>query len=253
MTVKAAYFVTMMYFLKDPQIGFEMELNLESILAQLEQARAALNSDQSFFAPNYWKAPNLSPHGSATQAEIFHAVGAALSAWESVESALAMLYVILCDGETGPYKALARTFGSITSSGSRREAIKAAAEIYFGQDWETPRVKKRLIRMLESIGEASRRRDEIAHGQAYGITVDNKSYGYFLFASEYISSRNYAFPQLNFPDPLSFSTAKYRYTASEILEFEIKFNALREAVWQYLISIKKINGTPAEVIISIQT
>ncbi|PHN53232.1 hypothetical protein AO286_26575 [Pseudomonas syringae] len=230
-----------------------MELNLESICAQVEQARAALNSDQSLFVPNYWKAPDLSPHGSATQAEVFQAVGAALSAWESVESALAMLYVILCDGETGPYKALARTFGSITSSGSRREAIKAAAEIYFGQDWETPKVKKRLVRILESIGEASRRRDEIAHGQAHGATINNKSYGHFLFASEYISSRNYAFPQVNSADPLSFFTAKYRYTAVDILEFEIKFNALREAVWQYLISIKKISGTPAEVIIAMQT
>ena len=216
-----------------------MELNLESIFEQVDQARAALNSDQSLFTPNYWKAPDLSPQGSATQAEVFHAVGAALSAWEGAESALATLYVILCDGETGHYKALARTFGSITSSSSRREAIKAAAEIYFGQYWAVPKVKKRLTRMLESIGEASRRRDEIAHGQAYGVTVDNKSYGYFLSASEYISSRNHAFPQVNSGDPLSFSTAKYRYSAVDILEFELKFNALRDAVWQYLISIKK--------------
>jgi hypothetical protein len=230
-----------------------MELDVESIRAQLDQARAALNSDQSLFAPNYWKAPDLSPQGSNTQAEVFHAVGAALSAWESTESVLATLYVILCDGESGPFKALARTFGSITSSGSRRDAIKAAAEIYFGQYWAMPTVKKRLIRMLDSIGEASRRRDEIAHGQAYGITIDNKSYGYFLFASEYISSRNHAFPQFNPVDPLSYSTAKYRYSAAEILAFERKFNALRDAVWQYLISIKRINGTPGEVVIAMQT
>jgi hypothetical protein len=229
-----------------------MKLNLESICAQVDQARAALNSDQTLFAPNYWKAPDLSQQGSASQAEVFHAVGAALSAWEGAECALATLYVILCDGETGPYKALARTFGSITSSSSRRDAIKAAAEIYFGQYWAMPAVKKRLIRMLDSIGEASRRRDEIAHGQAYGVTIDNKSYGYFLFASEYISSRNYAFPPLNSGDPLSFSTAKYRYSAADVLEFERKFNALREAVWQYLISIKKINGTPGEVVVAMK-
>ncbi len=229
-----------------------MELNLESICAQAEQARAALNSDQSLFAKKYWKAPELSPQGSASQVEVFQAVGAALSAWESVESALATLYVILCDGETGPYKALARTFGSITSSGSRRNAIKAAAEIYFGPHWDIPKVKKRLTHMLDSIGEASQRRDEIAHGQAYGVTIDNKSHGYFLFASDYISSRNHAFPQVNSDDPLSFFTAKYRYSAVDILEFEIKFNSLREAVWQYLVSIKKINGTPGEVFISMQ-
>lgn len=229
-----------------------MELNLESICAQIEQAQAALNSDQSPFAIEYWKAPKLSPQGSATQGEVFHAVGAALTAWESVECALATLYVILCDGETGSYKALARTFGSITSSGSRREAIEAAAEIYFGQYWSTQKVRKRLTSMLKSIGAASRRRDEIAHGQAYEIAVDNKSYGCFLSASEYISSRNHAFPQVNSADPLSFSTAKYRYSAADILVFELKFNALRVAVWQYLSSIKKINGIPGEVIIAMQ-
>lgn len=229
-----------------------MELNLENVCAQVEQAQAALNSDQSLFAINYWKGGALSSQGSSSQAEVFQAVGAALSAWESVESTLATLYVILCDGETGSYKALARTFGSITSSGSRRDAIKAAAEIYFGPHWDLPKVKKRLTRMLDSIGEASRRRDEIAHGQAFGVTVDNSPYGHFLFASDYISSRNHAFPQVNSDDPLSFLTAKYRYSAAEIFEFEIKFNSLREAVRQYLISIKKINGIPGEVFITMQ-
>lgn len=229
-----------------------MELNLENILTQVEQAQAALNSDQSLFAINYWKGAKLSSQGSSSQVEVFQAVGAALSAWESVESMLATLYVILCDGETGSYKALARTFGSITSSGSRRDAIKAAAEIYFGPDWDNLKVKKRLTRMLESIGEASRRRDEIAHGQAFGITVDNNSYGYFLSASEYISSRNHAFPQVNPDDPLAFFTAKYRYSAAEIFEFEMKFNLLREAVRQYLISIERINGIPGEVFIAMQ-
>jgi hypothetical protein len=38
----------------------------------------------------------------------------------------------------------------------------------------------------------------------------------------------------------------------DILEFELKFNALRDAVWQYLISIKKINGTPGEVVVAMQ-
>jgi hypothetical protein len=229
-----------------------MQINMEEIINQMNVVRDALNSDQSPFEKNYWKAPAPAAQGSASQDDVFLAVGAALSAWESAESALATLYVIMCDGETGTAKALARTFGAITSSASRREAIREAAEIYFGQHWSMPTVKKRLSRMLDAIGEASRRRDEIAHGQAYGYSVNNISHGFFLFASAYISSRNNAYPQGDPSDPFFLSTAKYRYSAAEIREFERRFNALRDAIFQYLISIRKIHGTPGEIFVTMQ-
>ncbi|NML29712.1 hypothetical protein [Paraburkholderia antibiotica] len=222
--------------------------DINEVMAQLDAVRVALAADQSPFSKKYWEAPSPATVGSKSQDEIFRAVGAALSAWESAESALVTLYLILCECESGSYVAVRRTFGSIVSGGARREAIKAAAEIYFGHHWKA-KAGKRLRSLIDAFGEASRRRDEIAHGQAYSFTVNSRSYGNFLFASEYIANRNHPYPQANAEDPFSGTTAKYHYRAEDVLVFASKFSALRDAVWQYTFSIKKIAGTPGEVLV----
>lgn len=192
----------------------------------------------------YWKRVESASESTDTQEQIFMAVGAALSDWESAESALATLYAVLCDADGTSYSAIIRTFGSVTSSGTRRNIIEATAEIYFGGHWNDQRIKKRLVGLLTAFGEASRRRDEFAHGQAYGFSLNGKHLGVFLFPSQYIASRNHAFPVPVDGDPFSSLPAKYRYTASEIHDFARKFRELRDAVFQLTIAIRRIGGTP---------
>lgn len=199
----------------------------------------------------YWEHKAFASASTDTQDQVFHAVGAALSSWESAESALATLYVMLCDVENGSSAAIARTFGSIPSSAGRRKIIKAAAEIYFGTHWQNHRIKKGLTDLLAAFTKASERRDEFAHGQAYSFSINGKSHGCFLFASQYISSRNLPFPPGSPEDPFSNLSSTYRYTATEILDFARKFNELRDAVWSYVVSIRRIMGTPGIVLVTI--
>ncbi|BCZ77007.1 hypothetical protein PTKU64_06820 [Paraburkholderia terrae] len=219
--------------------------SIEEVTAAIEEVRVAMQAETPVLQNGYWEHKAFAPASTDTQDQLFHAVGAALSSWESAESALATLYVVLCDVETGSsYSAISRTFGSIPSSAGRRKIIKAAAEIYFGMHWQSHPIKKGLTDLLAAFTKAAERRDEFAHGQAYSFSINGESPGCFLFASQYIASRNLPFPLGNPEDPFSYLSSTYRYTAAEILDFARKFIELRDAVWRYIGSIRRILGRP---------
>jgi hypothetical protein len=224
--------------------GYVENLSPGEIEATIEQVRAAMYEPTRVHQKGYWEHDVLSESSTDTQDQIFHAVGAALSTWESADSALATLYTVLCDVDGQSFGAISRTFGSIVSSSGRRKVIKAAAEMYFGADWQVSQIKKGLNDLLSAFSKASERRDEFAHGQAYGFTLNNVAHGCFLLASSYIASHNRAFPAANAADPFSSLTSTYRYTASEILSFAQKFGELRNAVYWYTGSIRRILGRP---------
>jgi hypothetical protein len=196
---------------------------------------------ERLFPDDHWNRPEPSTKGDATPADIYVCVGHALSAWETVEEALATLCMIFSGLREDADKnaAFRRLFGSIESSGNRRNAIKAAAEVYFWKRDDDDVMWDKLDDLLENVGKASRRRDDIAHGVVNEFRTGESSAGCFLLPSRYNSGRNKPFahrsgvssPETGFP--FYILTGDYRYNSSDIISMISKFEHLLQAVMKH--------------------
>lgn len=185
---------------------------------------------------SYWRRPEARKHGDRSSPALYQAVGRALSNWERADQEMASLFMVLvgCDDPVTS-TAVRRAYGSIESNVGRRNAILAAAEIYFRKHWHIKSIRTSIVEVLEGVSFASKRRDDIAHGIVIdGIRVDGADYGVFLMPPEYNTGRTHAFIDLN--DPLGFMRARYRYVADDIESISKKFEKLREVIRNYLLS-----------------
>jgi hypothetical protein len=171
-------------------------------------------------AKDYWKRPPNRNEGDAAQEAILQAVGEALSAWEYMEEDVAIMFVALVGGSMSSASPIRRAFGVVNSSSTRREMILAAAEAYFGGFWDDKNVRVSFGRVLEAISWASKRRDDIAHGIAKSITLDQKPFGWFLFPANYNTERTKAFGTNDESDPLYFTFTDFRYTSDQIKDLQ---------------------------------
>ncbi|MDR6935473.1 hypothetical protein [Luteibacter sp. 3190] len=207
-------------------------------------------SHPALFPPSYWDRITTSPGEpvDASVDQIFHAVGFALTAWELAESALAALFLVVSNvTDANGVNAIRRAFGSVESSAGRRRALKAAAEIYFGNYWSEPRFRKPFDQLTKAFEGGSSRRDEIAHGVAYPMSIDGKAVGAFLYPAEYNTERTLPWIA-SLDDPFAITRARYRYSSAAIYEYAKRFSELSNKVWEYAASIRKVNGVPAVVL-----
>lgn len=167
------------------------------------------------------------PTGNPVAGDIFYAVGYALSQWEHAEVLLGTMFSILMRPTGGTHIPL-RAFGGISSSGSRRELIEHGAEAYFaillyGCDEGTVakgnELHKEIRKYLRLFGDASRRRDEIAHGVVMSepITPSHPTPIYFLVPAFYASRKTEVLPPFK-PD--------YRLSATELNDYAQLFGLL---------------------------
>jgi hypothetical protein len=197
------------------------------------------------FDKAYWDRPEFDPEkpGDNRAEEIFQAVGESLSMWEGAECQLAAMYMMLCDVKTpASMGAVNRAFGSIESSAGRRKALLAAAEMYFGSDWDA--ASKYFLALLEAFSSASSRRDEFAHGMAHGITINNVFKGVFLFPAQYNTQRTHAHFTMSSNDIRAVVRAKYCYTSDQIRSISARFGELMHEVTEYFFQLRKVNGRP---------
>jgi len=186
-------------------------------------------TDSQLFDAKYWQRPNPLPSiGAPNSDEVFKAVGYSLSEWEMMEDQLAYLFCRLVNPKnSSSFSAAHRAYGAIESSHSRREAIKAVAEIFFSHHHTKAEVIKQLQKLINAIGMASKRRDDFAHGVVIAVNINAKSSGAFLFPPQYKSDRTYAFRPR---EADAMTSEKYRYNADNIYEAARKFDELRGAV-----------------------
>jgi len=116
----------------------------------------------------YWKnrkTPNAKGDaGETAQARLCEEVGRALSCWENVEEACIHLLMTLARSSGGQtHDIIFRAFGSVQSGVYRRTAIEYAGQANFGNNWKT--AGPYLMRAVDHVAVASKRRDEIAHGR----------------------------------------------------------------------------------------
>src|ERR1700682_4993843 len=96
------------------------------------------------FTEQYWKRPNPREKGDPSADLIALSVGHALSSWERADQELAQLFLILVGppADAMAYTAIRRAYGAIEGNAGRREAVKAAAEVYFSRYWEKKPVRR---------------------------------------------------------------------------------------------------------------
>jgi hypothetical protein len=131
------------------------------------------------FTEQFWRRPAPQPMGDDDPKLVYQAVGEALSQWEQVDQRLADLFLAFtCEASADDMtkRAIRRAYGSIISTAGRREAIRAAAEIYFvpvvaaGIEVRDPALPERkdveagLVDICKAAGWAAKLRDDIAHG-----------------------------------------------------------------------------------------
>lgn len=131
-----------------------------------------------------------------------------------------------------------RLFGSIESSGARRNALRYMAEIHFGDGDDGRQMKNKLNSLLAGISKASKRRDDLAHGVVASFSGGKRPIGSFLLPSSYNSERNKPFFKGSEIDheadfPWHILPGEYRYNSSDIDDIRVKFEQLLEFVWQH--------------------
>lgn len=196
------------------------------VAVRLSFVECCAMTDVLSLTPNPFKEPIYAPKGNPVARDVFLAVGLALSQWEHAETSLATIFSMLMR-PTGGNHIPFRAFGGIFSSGTRRELIEYGAEAYFttllyGCDKEIVRsgtkIHGDLKTFLRLFGDASRRRDEIAHGVVMSdfVTPQNLNPGYFLVPALY-ASRKTGLPMFK---------PEYRLSAKELNRYSKLFGLL---------------------------
>jgi hypothetical protein len=208
----------------------------------------------TLFPKGYWERPANEKRGDPSAAQIYQAVGAALTAWELAEESLADLFLVMSQcTDANAYNAIRRAFGSIESSAGRRKALEAVAPIYFAPYWPHELIKRALNQVMNAFERASARRDDIAHGIGITFRVDDEDLGAFLIPAAYSSSRNKPFPEIIETDKMSFEKGYYRYTSEQISTFAQRFSELKRKTMHYTQFITKNDHGISQQIIQIRS
>jgi len=198
---------------------------------------------EKLFPSDFWNRTEPSIIGDSDPNDTFAAVGRALTSWEMIEEELASLCVIFSGlaEDANNNKAISRLFGAIDSSGSRRNALREAGEVYFWHHDKDNVMMNKLEDLLENVSNASRRRDDIAHGVVAGFTTAKKDIGCLLIPSRYKSDRNKAFvppvSKIYIDDtefPFNTLPGNYRYNMSDINNISNRFYLLSQAILNFI-------------------
>jgi hypothetical protein len=206
-------------------------------------------SKNPLFSEAYWSRPDPRDQGDLRAEPIYQAVGVALSEWEKADQQLAHLFLVLTEATGRAFIAVRRAYGSIESNTGRRNAVLAAAEVFFGHYWNEQPIKNSLTSVVQCVGWASKRRDDIAHGvvvvhkdifKGLAVIDPGDDRGAFLMPPEYNTGRiNARFTESSDDHPLWFMRAKYRFTSEDILSMASKFTELQDVIRAYTLSIIK--------------
>lgn len=189
----------------------------------------------------YWERPPSKTQGDSDADNLYTMVGRCLSRWEQIEEQFADVFEAFV--AVGSHAAR-RAYGSIISAGGRREALEAAAEVFFHNRITIPKIEEeRFKTLLKHFAVASGRRNDIAHGIVHDWTIDagggRRVRGCFLFPAGYSSKKTVAFAEPDFENLWSFVPGKYRYTAKDLSDFYVRFAELDLATEEYIVMLKR--------------
>lgn len=162
-----------------------------------------LDIDPSTAAPRPWLGK-----GDPNPDVIFHAVGYALTCWETMEYHLADLFDVLVSGpKPKSNRAGFSAYVSVVQSSAHCPMLKAAS----AKALIDAASQQHINNLIYLVGEFAARRNEIAHGRVYNLGA----FGFCL-------GPNNTMPRKFTKD----GTAKYQYTSMDIAFYAERFSKL---------------------------
>jgi hypothetical protein len=183
--------------------------------------------------------PSPTYRGEPDTSQTDAAVGRALSEWESLQSALGILFQLMCES---PTFAASRAYGTVTSASGRVAMLRAAEEVFFGTREPFDAAYDAEMKALFSACEKAQEfRNNIAHGKAMQFTVREKGAvygtgsGYFLCPPPYAKKKVEVIAPA--PQEQYLLGASYFYTVADINYYRDRFIQLRHEAYRLAIEI----------------
>lgn len=168
--------------------------------------------------------------GDLEEQPIYTALGRAVSNWEGVNAAMAVLFRVLIEEEDRPEldANAIEAFGSINNVHKRAKQIKDQWESFFDADFgrkkdEVHSFRQELAQLMAAYRGWAERRNDLAHG--YVTRADGPDYEQEdqpIIATFALCPSHARFPKWLHGEP------EYNYVASEIIDFASAFRALDE-------------------------
>lgn len=185
----------------------------------------------------YWQRPATKERGSEDAEMLWQTIGSSLTTWEILEDTLASMFGVFVESRS---PAANRAYGAIASARGRREALEAAAEVFFTLHNVSDVWREEFKLLMRHFSYASGRRNEIAHGIAvHSVFEQDISYsGVFLVPAGYNTRKTHPFVQDNSgADKFAVLKAKYRYTAEDVSEITSRFHVLNKAAGEWTMNL----------------
>ena len=167
-----------------------------------------------------WEHPPGMPQGEHDAGLIHTGVGAALSAWEHMEWAVADVFSAFMEANRD---ASERVYGALEGLKVKMEVLEQAAQAAFRQRDVAPEFREAWKRLKGHYSLAHNRRNEIAHGQV----VHARAAGAIGQATNYLlmprANAKKSSPVWESPPDAPLSTIGYRYSAADIKRWTDQF------------------------------
>jgi hypothetical protein len=182
----------------------------------------------------FWERPEPKSRGDDNEETIYIAQGRSLHRWEMLESFFAIFFGYLVQSQS---LAARRAYGSIASARGRRDAIRAAAEIFFINHAVSKQDQERFDKLMRHFESASGRRNEIAHS----VLMNVADLGWFILPPEYNTNKTLSGFKIEKAEYgiLEMLPGKYRYTSADITHFYERFDLLRTALFSYMQALQQ--------------
>jgi hypothetical protein len=181
----------------------------------------------------YWDRLAPQDQGEQDEHELYHAVGEALSGWESgVEGSFAVLFGHFMHADQ---YAAQRVYGTLSSGGAKKSAMLAAAEAFFQTHNCEPAFNDDLELLLNHHGNAISRRNDIAHGIVTCLWnwEEHLPIGFFLVPPFHATKKvkhSAKYADMRGGPP---SLYDYRFVSEDIYGFADKFMLLDDWIRRY--------------------
>lgn len=188
-------------------------------------------------AEKFWQRPIFKDQGDDDPDRLWYAIGVTATSWEQLEESFSHLFGVFVESRS---IAANRAYGAIASARGRRDALNAAAEVFFSLHEVAEIWRKEYRVLMRHFDLASGLRNEVVHGHLvhFGFT-HGPGRGNFLVPAGYNTRKNRPFRDQTAAegDHFSLSTAKYRYTGEDVEDIARRIVKLDDCVREWTMNI----------------
>jgi hypothetical protein len=188
-------------------------------------------------AEQYWQRPLFKDQGDDDPDRLWCAIGSTASTWEQLEEAFATMFNVFVESKSPAAK---RAYGAIASSRGRRDALDAAAEVFFNRRAVNEAWQSEFRLLMRHFSTASGLRNEVVHGVLVHFGFKRgPGAGNFLIPADYITRKTHAFERKRVEegDYFGFSKAKYRYTANDVEDISNRIFKFGDCVREWTMNL----------------